>query len=215
MTRLGQQRPVLSTVLGWARTACMAALCMSCGGDDERHAAGGGSGGAAAGGAGGSGASSTGGLSSTGGAPGSGGQSSGGADASTSGGSAGTPATGGAPPDGGAVTCDPACGGDTPFCQDGQCVECRQDTPTSCGPNDTPRVCENGTWVLGTPCGGATPVCAGGVCAPVALVGGLTSTGLTGASGLVHLVDHGFEGLKPVCADVNGERICVSGSIQP
>jgi hypothetical protein len=157
-----------------------------------------------------------------------GGSSSGGRSGSTSGGrgsgtaglgsggvhpEAGTPGV----PSGGTDSepeCDPACGDDTPLCEDGRCVACRAGTER-CGADETPERCENGEWVQGDSCGGNRPVCSNGTCVAFRLQGGLVSVGAASADGSIRLVDHGFEMLPTLCAEVNGETVCVSGGVRP
>ena len=132
-------------------------------------------------------------------------------DAGSSSGTAGQ-AEGGS---GGGAECDPACTGETPFCEQGVCVACRAGTAPRCGAGETPEVCDDGTWVPQEPCGGNTPVCGNGTCSAVRFSGGLVSVGATSATGSIRLVDHGFEGFPTLCGTVSGAAVCLTGGIRP
>ncbi|MGC4092731.1 MAG: hypothetical protein QM756_33590 [Polyangiaceae bacterium] len=109
--------------------------------------------------------------------------------------------------------CDPVCGGATPLCSDGVCVECITGSVKCQG--DTPVACVASTWVLGAPCTGSAAACSNGVCAAARLRGGIVDVApLPAPATGLRLRGATLNTVQPTCGVVAGQPLCVRGAVQ-
>jgi len=162
-------------------------------------------------------AGSTGGVSGNGGTAqagmGTGARAGEGGDSGDSGADGGASGAGTAGAGGDAGLCSPACEPEAPFCVEGVCVECLDDSRRCVG--DTPEACQAGSWVSLAPCPLEAPACTNGVCAPARVTGGLVTVQADATAGEIRLRDHGFEFQPRTCAEVAGAMMCVTGGLRP
>lgn len=109
-------------------------------------------------------------------------------------------------------SCGP-CPAETPFCEQGQCVECPADASPRCS-GATVEVCSDGRWTAREVCAGKTPICGAGGCVALHLTGQFTTQAgpPDGAGSGLRLVDQGFEFGLRTCAKVKAKLICVQGA---
>jgi hypothetical protein len=111
--------------------------------------------------------------------------------------------------------CGDGCSGDTPVCVDGMCVECATGTRLCDG--DTPVVCAaDHRKQRQAACSGDAPICNNGVCRDIRLRGGLVTTEpvLRSTSGM-RLVDQSLTRTAAKCLDLDGQRVCLHGGLEP
>jgi hypothetical protein len=82
--------------------------------------------------------------------------------------------------------------------------------------DNLPSTCRGGAWEDGAPCTGNTPACSNGICAIASVQGGIASVALPSVrTGSLRLVESAFERLQTTCGTVAGNKVCVTGGIQP
>ena len=111
--------------------------------------------------------------------------------------------------------CGDGCSGDTPVCVDGVCVECETGARSCDG--DTPVVCAaDHRRQRQAACSGDAPICNNGVCRDIRLRGGLVSTepALRSNAG-IRLVDQTLTRTAAKCLDLDGQRMCLHGGLEP
>jgi hypothetical protein len=111
--------------------------------------------------------------------------------------------------------CGDGCSGDTPVCVDGLCVEC--ETGARLCDGDTPVVCDDDHHKQRqAACKGETPICNNGVCRDMRLRGGLViiEPTLRSQDG-TRLVDQSLTRTAAKCLELDGQRVCLHGGLEP
>lgn len=111
--------------------------------------------------------------------------------------------------------CANGCSGDTPACVDGMCVEC--ETGTRLCDGDTPVVCNaDHRRQRQAACSGDAPICNNGVCRDIRLRGGLvTHESLLRSQAGMRLVDQSLTRTAAKCLELDAQRVCLHGGLEP